>query len=99
MSSFLGSTLDGSNSNIICLYVNATSQLQFIQITNIPNYYWDKVVLPGQKLIFPAVKSASLEIYIRGNDTAIMKDCIPCYQLHIDESTTLTKRLSLTNSI
>lgn len=99
MSSIFGSGLDGSIDSILCFYINSTSQIQIARITNIPNYYWDRIVFPGQKLMFTALMSAILEIDNSENTTTIGgRNWIPCHDLYIDESETSIKLHTLTLS-
>lgn len=70
---------------IVCCYVNATSKIQVARITNIPNWYFERVVFPGQRLVFEAVSSAQLEIHCGMMASAILSDTIPCERLRIDD--------------
>ncbi|MFN3360053.1 MAG: DUF1830 domain-containing protein [Pseudanabaenaceae cyanobacterium] len=70
---------------ITCLYVNATSKVQVVRITNIPNWYFERVVFPGQNLIFKAVEGSLLEVHTGMMASAILSDTIPCRQLQIQE--------------
>lgn len=74
---------DGA-SVILCCYVNATSQIQVSRITNIPNWYFERVVFPGQRLMFEAPPSAQIEIHSGMMASAILSDTIPCERLRID---------------
>ncbi|TAF50644.1 MAG: DUF1830 domain-containing protein [Oscillatoriales cyanobacterium] len=74
---------DGT-SVILCCYVNATSQIQVSRITNIPNWYFERVVFPGQRLMFEAPPSAQIEIHSGMMASAILSDTIPCERLRID---------------
>lgn len=74
------------NRRILCFYINATSRIQIIRITNIPNWYLESVIFPGQRLMFEAVKEAELEIYKRENTTTILTNIIPCQQLRVTET-------------
>lgn len=71
---------------ILCCYVNATSQIQIARITNIANWYFERVVFPGQRLVFEAVSEGLLEIHTGMMATAILSDTIPCDRLHVDEA-------------
>lgn len=71
--------------SILCCYVNATSHIQVVRITNIPNWYFERVVFPGQRLIFEAVSKALLEINSGMMASAILSDTIPCERLSISE--------------
>lgn len=74
-----------STGHVLCCYVNATSKMQIARITNIPNWYFERVVFPGQKLMFEALPEALLEIHSGMMASAILSDKIPCDRLVIDE--------------
>ncbi len=71
---------------IICCYVNATSQIQIARITNIPNWYFERVIFPGQRLVFEALPAALLEIHTGMMASAILSDTIPCVRLCVEEN-------------
>ncbi|GAB4189373.1 MAG: hypothetical protein Fur006_30620 [Coleofasciculaceae cyanobacterium] len=66
---------------ILCCYVNVTTQVQIARIANIPEWYFERVVFPGQRLLFEAPPEAKLEIYTGTFASAILSDCIPCDRL------------------
>jgi hypothetical protein len=68
---------------VCCCYVNNTSQIQIARITNIHNWYFERVVFPGQRLIFEAPIHAHLEIHTGMMASSILSDKIPCQQLII----------------
>ncbi|HIK09484.1 MAG TPA: DUF1830 domain-containing protein [Oscillatoriaceae cyanobacterium M33_DOE_052] len=70
---------------IVCCYVNATSKIQIARITNIPNWYFERVVFPGQHLIFEALPEALLEIHSGMMASAILSDTILCDRLRMEE--------------
>ncbi|NJK61328.1 MAG: DUF1830 domain-containing protein [Synechococcaceae cyanobacterium SM2_3_1] len=70
---------------ITCCYVNATSSIQVARITNVENWYFERVVFPGQRLIFSAVPSAKLEIHTGLMASSILADTIDCANLLIRE--------------
>ncbi|MGV2831500.1 DUF1830 domain-containing protein [Myxosarcina sp. GI1(2024)] len=70
---------------ILCCYVNSTSQIQIARISNIPNWYFERVVFPGQRLVFEALSSAMLEIHSGMMASAILSDTIPCTRLLVQE--------------
>ena len=70
---------------ILCCYVNATSQIQIARITNIPNWYFERVVFPGQRLVFEAHDTAVLEIHSGMMASAILSDTIPCAKLSLQK--------------
>ena len=69
---------------ILCTYLNATSKIQVARIKNIPNWYFERVVFPGQRLTFTAVPEADLEIHSGMMASSILSDRIPCYRLTKD---------------
>ncbi|ERT07911.1 hypothetical protein M595_2105 [Lyngbya aestuarii BL J] len=74
------------SSQILCCYVNATSQIQIARISNIANWYFERVVFPGQRLLFEALSEALLEIHTGSMASAILSDRIPCTRLQIDQN-------------
>jgi Domain of unknown function (DUF1830) len=86
MSQILDS-VPSNNRKIVCCYVNATSKIQIARISNISNWYFERVVFPGQHLIFEAVPTAQLEIHTGMMASSILSDMIPCVQLQVQEAT------------
>lgn len=86
---------------ILCCYVNATSKIQVARISNIPNWYFERVVFPGQRLVFAAPKEAQMEIHTGMMASAILSDTIPCVRLAINEDGTyeLGSRLISSNRL
>jgi hypothetical protein len=70
---------------ILCCYINATSKIQIARISNIPNWYFERVVFPGQRLVFEAPRKAQVEIHTGMMASAILSDKIPCDRLMLDE--------------
>ena len=66
---------------LLCSYINATSEIQVARITNVENWYFERVVFPGQRLSFEAVPGALLEIHTGMMASAILSDTIPCEHL------------------
>lgn len=75
-------SLPGEWSNrILCYYENATSQVQIARIANIPNWLFERVVFPRQRLLFEALPEALLEV--RTSTSAALLDQIPCLRLQV----------------
>ncbi len=68
---------------LTCCYANRTSKIQVARVTNIPSWYFERVVFPGQRLIFEADAQAQLEIHTGMMASAILSDTIPCTRLTI----------------
>jgi hypothetical protein len=64
--------------------MNTTSQIQIARITNIENWYFERVVFPGQRLVFEALPQAQLEIHTGMMASSILSDMIPCERLSIN---------------
>lgn len=64
---------------ILCLYINTTREIQIIRITDIPNLHWERIVFPGQRLMFEAVPEAKLEIQTSETVTSL----VSCQQLRV----------------
>ena len=86
MSQILDPLPSDDNNAVLCCYVNATSQIQIARITNIPNWYFERVVFPGQRLVFEANIEAILEIHTGMMASAILSDTIPCEKLRLDKT-------------
>jgi hypothetical protein len=67
--------------NILCLHINITQKIQIIRIPNIPNLPLERVIFPGQRLMFEAEPEAKLEICTTETVTIL----VPCQQLRITE--------------
>ena len=82
-----------SSSHLVCCYVNATSKIQIARISNVPNWYYERVVFPGQRLVFEAPPKSLLEIHTGMMASAILSDKIPCDRLCIlEESHSATEQ-------
>ncbi|MGD1856577.1 MAG: DUF1830 domain-containing protein [Leptolyngbyaceae cyanobacterium] len=79
----LPSTVSG---HVACHYKNTTSRLQILRIENVPNWYFERVIFPGQSLIFHTAPEALLEVHSYEMATAIVADRIPCSQLLCKDS-------------
>lgn len=86
MAQILDPLPSNNKDQILCCYVNATSQIQIARITNIPNWYFERVVFPGQRLLFEAMSEALLEIHTGMMASAILSDTIPCDRIAVDEN-------------
>lgn len=75
---------------LTCSYINATSSIQVARITNIENWYFERVVFPGQRLMFEAVPEAKLEIHTGMMASSILADTIPCEKLRVRETEPVT---------
>ena len=65
--------------------MNATSRIQVVRITNISNWYFERVVFPGQRLMFEAPITGQLEVHTGMMASAILSDRIPCQKLAVQQ--------------
>lgn len=70
---------------ILCLYVNTSNKIQIARITNIPNWYFERTVFPGERLLFEALPEAQLEVCKSVEAGAIVCDRIVCTRLQVEE--------------
>ncbi|WP_299491773.1 DUF1830 domain-containing protein [Acaryochloris sp. IP29b_bin.137] len=77
---------------MVCCYVNVSNKIQVARITNIPNWYFERVVFPGQRLLFESVPEAQLEIHTGMMASAILSDTIPCYRLRLHQSVSVSQQ-------
>jgi hypothetical protein len=75
---------DHWSQRILCYYENASSQVQIARIANIPNWMFERVVFPRERLLFEALPEALLEV--RTSTSALLLDQIPCLSLQVRES-------------
>jgi hypothetical protein len=85
MAQILDPLPNDKHDSILCCYVNATSQIQIARITNVPNWYFERVVFPGQRLMFEADPIAVVEIHSGMMASAILSDTIPCQKLALEK--------------
>lgn len=68
----------------LCYYENKTQQIQIGRISNISAWFFERVIFPGQRMIFEAPLEAKLEIYTGEIITAMLKEKISCDRLQIN---------------
>ncbi|MBC7880170.1 MAG: DUF1830 domain-containing protein [Anaerolineae bacterium] len=71
--------------SLTCSYANRTGSLQIVRITNIEGWYFERVVFPGQTILFCTAQDAVLEVYTGSHATCLLADTIPCTQLEVQE--------------
>ncbi|MCU0548994.1 MAG: DUF1830 domain-containing protein [Leptolyngbya sp. Prado105] len=68
----------------LCCYVNATPRIQVARVVDVENWYFERVVFPGQRLMFEAPPMAHLNIHTGA--TADLTDSISCESLKVRSS-------------
>lgn len=75
-----------ASGRILCCYVNSTAQIQRARIGNIPNWLFERVVFPRQRLLFEALPEGLLEIHIGSVKGEVVFSRIPCLRLQVKET-------------
>jgi hypothetical protein len=70
---------------ILCSYFNATSNIQVVRISNVPGWYFERVVFSGTILLFESIPQAYLEVHTGTTISAMLADRIPCSELQVAE--------------
>ncbi|MDJ0795284.1 MAG: DUF1830 domain-containing protein [Calothrix sp. MO_167.B12] len=68
---------------ILCIYSNHSNQILIARISNIPGWYFERVVFPGEQLLFEALPEADLEIHIGKKNDMTLAEKLPCSQLQV----------------
>lgn len=87
MTQTLDSLSTPQSDRILCSYVNLTSRIQVARISNIPSWYFERVVFPQEHLMFEAPQEGVLEIYQHEATSGIVLwDRLECDRLQVYES-------------
>lgn len=70
---------------IICCYINDAYKIKIARIKNISNWYFERVVFPGEKLLFEALPEARLEIYVTNFSTVALVEITTCDRLAVKD--------------
>lgn len=84
----LNEVIAEGHARILCWYFNNTSQVQIARITNIPNWYFERTVFPGERFLFEALPEAQLEVCRSLETGAISCEGILCDRLRVEELST-----------
>ncbi|HAA29518.1 MAG TPA: hypothetical protein DCE56_19760 [Cyanobacteria bacterium UBA8553] len=76
--------------SILCCHINTTHKIQLIRIRNIPDLHFERVIFPGQRLMFEALPEAKLEICTSPYITLVVR----CQNLRVSEVFTPEKALT-----
>jgi len=91
MASILSPLKSNESEQILCSYINATNHIQVARISNISNWYFERVLFPGQRLMFEAPQYAQLEIHMGNIASAILSDTISCDRLQVADGSSPPK--------
>ena len=71
---------------ILCGYHNPTAKVQVLRITNIPNWYFERVVFPGEQLVLEALPEVVLEIYSSDEQGSFLSETLLGDWLRVNHS-------------
>lgn len=84
MSQILDSLPTDCTNRILCCYINDTYKIKIARIKNILGWYFERVVFPGEKLLFEALPEAQLEIYVTNLSTVALVEMTTCDRLAVE---------------
>lgn len=64
-------------------YINDTSVLQIIRVVNHANWYYERIVFPGQRLLFEAPPGVELEVHTSDMGRGVLVKTIPGFHLEV----------------
>ncbi len=82
MTTFASQARKNQKKMLFCHFFNHRNQIVIARISNIPNWYLERVVFPAQRFLFEAPEEAVLEIHSPEQGT-IHEDTIPCRDLSL----------------
>ncbi|MEW5861814.1 MAG: DUF1830 domain-containing protein [Cyanobacteriota bacterium] len=85
MMSAFSSLVSESSELILCFYTNCTSKIQIVKVNSIQNFNFERIVFPGQRLLFKALPDAQLEIYTNQKENLTLVEAISCAHLRVYE--------------
>jgi hypothetical protein len=68
---------------VLCSYVNTSQSIQVARITEVPGFFLERTIFPGQRILFECLPTAHLEIHTGMLTSAILTDKIPCDRLQV----------------
>ena len=84
----LNEVISERDARILCWYLNTTSQVQIARITNIPNWYFERTVFPGERFLFEALPEAQLEVCGSTETGGVVCERTLCDRLRVEELST-----------
>jgi hypothetical protein len=71
--------------SMLCYYANATNQVQILRIRNIPDWFYERVVFPRERLLMTTPTQAILEVYHGTPAGELLLAQVPCSHLEVNE--------------
>ena len=93
MMSAVSSVVSESSEPILCFYTNCTSKIQIVRVNSIQKFDFERIVFPGQRLLFKALPDAQLEIHTNRKESLTeisnLVEVISCVHLRVHEEMSL----------
>ncbi|WP_449416951.1 DUF1830 domain-containing protein [Phormidium nigroviride] len=78
-------SLENSATKILCFYTNGTRFIQIIRMADMAEPSLERVVFPGQRLLFEALPEAFIEISTANLTATTITKKIQCAAIQVDE--------------
>lgn len=88
MTQILDSLPADCDARILCCYVNHDHNIKVARIINIAGWYFERVVFPGERLLFESVSEAQLEVYAMIFSTVALVEITACDRLAVKDPQT-----------
>ncbi|MBV9385022.1 MAG: DUF1830 domain-containing protein [Chroococcidiopsidaceae cyanobacterium CP_BM_ER_R8_30] len=75
---------NNNSEQILCCYTNTTKFLQITRSEDSPAWQFERIVFPGERLLFEALPKAKLEVYICTMGKQSISATITCDYLRVD---------------
>lgn len=69
----------------LCCYSNGSEKVQVVRISNIQDWYLERVVFPREYFLFEAPSEAELEVYQDSGEGVQLLAKHSCYSLEVEE--------------
>lgn len=81
----MNSNLIDPTCKILCSYENLTSSVQIIRIAHIREWYFERVIFSGQRLLFEAPSNSELEVHTSQGGKTLLEKKIHCLCLEVTQ--------------
>ncbi|MFW6357835.1 MAG: DUF1830 domain-containing protein [Chroococcales cyanobacterium] len=72
-----------SSSEILCFYLNNTNHLQILKSRYPVDWVFEKVIFPGQRILFKGLTEAQLEVHTCVPKKILAPDVIFCKEMKV----------------
>ena len=83
---------NNNSEQILCCYTNTTKFLQITRSKDNPAWNFERIVFPGERLLFEALPNVMLEVYTCTMGRQSISAKITCDYLRVDDSSAVLSR-------